>query len=190
MILLSMFISLLENEIAGFDESQVKFFQYEGVNNAYINYNGRCYRVRVEMLVFNSEGQVYVEKRNKPDTAGIMYKLPGGSVEPNKSFMSQAIREVQEEAHINTTSVKYTGIHYITEFNVNNAPKWLKDKMAKFPVKYEGTMNFVYVGKYKSKYTGHIDKEAMDDLYKKADFYDVEDIEFREEHLNAIRMYR
>lgn len=187
---MSRFIKILEASIPDFDESQVKFFQYEGVNNAYINFNGKCYRVRVEMLVFNDKGQVYAQKRDKPDTAGIMYKLPGGSAEPNKTFKDQAIREVQEEAHINTTNVTYTGIHYITEFNTNNAPKWLKDKMTKFPVKYEGTMNFVFVGKYKSKYTGHIDKEAMDDLYKLAKFYNVEEIQFREEHLNAIRIYK
>ena len=177
-------------EIADFDESKVKFFEYNGVYHSYMLVNNKPYRVRVETIVFNDKGQVFLEKRSEPNTQGLYYKLPGGSVEPNKKFISQAIREVQEEARMNISRVKYTGIHFMVGYDENHAPESLKKKIAMMPIHPVGCINFIYIGDYKSPYTGHIDKEALDDLYKKAKWYDIEDIPFCEEHAAAIKMHK
>lgn len=181
-------IMLESSEIPDFKESDVKYFKEDGTTNSYITYNNKNYRVRAEMLVFNDDGKVFAELSSKPNITGTTYRIPGGSVEPGKTFMSQAIREVEEEARFKVKGVKYTGIHYMDEFNKDTMPKWMKEKLAKHPIQYSGFISFVYVGKYNGKFTGNIAEEDKDDMYKKGRWYDVEDVPFREEHLNAIRM--
>ena len=186
---MSKFMQVLESEIPDFDESKVKFFYVDDIANAYITYNNKHYRVRVEMLVFNDKGQILVEKKSKPTPAGIMYKIPGGSVEPNKSFISQAIREVKEEARVNVTRVKYTGIHYMVKYDTNNLPQWQREKLKDQPIQYDGFISFVYTGLYKDRFSGKVDEADYDDFYTRAKWYDVNEIPFREEHVNAINTY-
>ena len=184
---MSLFITMLENsEIPDFNESDVKYFEEDGTTNSYIVYNGKNYRVRAEMLVFNDKGQVFAELSSKPNITGTTYRIPGGSVEPGKSFMAQAIREVNEEARFKVKGVKYTGIHYMDEFNKDTMPKWMKEKLANHPIQYNGFISFVYTGIYNGKFTGHIAEEDKDDMYKKGKWYNVSDVPFREEHVNAI----
>ena len=185
---MSRFITLLEgSEIPDFNESDVKYFEEDGTTNSYIIYNGKNYRVRAEMLVFNDDGKVFAELSNKPNIIGTKYRIPGGSVEPGKTFMSQAIREVNEEARFKVKGVKYTGIHYMDEFDKDTMPKWMKEKLAKHPIQYSGFISFVYIGKYAGKFTGKIADEDKDDMYKKGRWYDIEEVPFRDEHLSAIR---
>ena len=187
---MSVFITMLEkSEIPDFNESDVKFFKNtDGSNSAYIIYNGKTYRVRVETLVYNDKGQILAWLMDKVTSAGTMYKIPGGSVEPKKAFIDQAVSEIHEEARITVDNMVYTGVHYMRFFDPSKLPKWQRDKMLKQPMQYDGMLSFVYVGHYTGKYTGKIDPRDVDDLYKHAKFYDIKDIPLIEEHLHAIKM--
>lgn len=187
---MSIFITMLEKaEIPDFNESDVKFFKDDdGTNNAYIIYNGKTYRVRVETLVYNDKGQILAWLMDKVTSAGTMYKIPGGSVEPKKKFIDQAVSEIHEEARITVDNMVYTGIHYIRFFDTSKLPKWQLEKFRNRPMQYAGMISFVYVGHFTGKYTGKIAPEDMDDLYKYAKFYDIKDIPLIEEHLHALRL--
>ena len=170
-------------------ESDVKFFKTtDGSNAAYIKYNGKIFRVRVETLVYNDKGQIFAWILDKPTSAGIMYKIPGGSVEPNKPFIDQAVSEIHEEARFTVDNMVFTGIHYLRYYDTSKLTQAQRDKLAKQPIQNDGMVSFVYVGHYTGKFTGKIDPKDMDDIYKYGKWYDVKAIPLIEEHLRALRL--
>ena len=167
-------------------ESDIKFFKEDGTNNAYINYNGQIFRVRVEMIVINDDGKILAEKLDKPNIIGLEYKLPGGSVEPYKTFIEQAIAEVHEEARVTVDNVVFSGIYHIAYINKDGLSDKQKEKLAKHKVQWDGMLSFIYTGHYTGKYTGKVAKEDYDDFFKKANWYNVKDINLCDEHHRAL----
>ena len=154
--------------------------------NACKNINGEVYRVRTEMLVIK-DGKVLCVK-DYHDNLGLGYKLPGGSVEKGVSYAEQAAEEVKEEARIiiNPKSILDTGITYIRKYT--KQPRWVSHLTP--PIPYVGGISYVYVGEYKSDFNGDIPDVHRDDgFYKRARFYDIDEINWIPEHKKALDMY-
>lgn len=154
--------------------------------NACKNVNGEVYRVRTEMLVVK-DGKVLCVK-DYHDNLGLGYKLPGGSVEKGVSYAEQAAEEVKEEARIiiNPKSILDTGITYTRKYT--KQPRWISHLTP--PIPYVGGISYVYVGEYKSDFNGDIPDVHRDDwFYKRARFYDIDEINWIPEHKKALDMY-
>lgn len=56
----------------------------------FLEYKGKNYRVRVETLIYNDQGMLYIGKRtDTTNKDGVYYDIPGGSVEPGKDLEEQ-----------------------------------------------------------------------------------------------------
>lgn len=161
------------------------------VPNSILEYNGKKYRVRVETLIYNDQGMLYIGKRSDtPNKDGVYYDIPGGSVEPGKTLEDQAKAESMEEVRAVIDNVKYSGKWYTTEYDPNRLSKWKKEHLWPLGLKYDGAITFIFVGHYKKEYTGYIKKADRDDMVERMDWEYAEDIpDFREIHNDAIRAY-
>ena len=157
-------------------------------DNAYTVINGVKYRVRVETLILDKNNYVYAQKKDKMNQYGVYYKIPGGSVEPNLSFIEQAHAEVEEEARINPKNIRDSGIVYIQSYN-GNYPEWQKKVLWPLDCKCEGSVVMVFVAREGEKYTGYIKDEDKDSLYMYAKFYDARELDLRKSHKDAISWY-
>lgn len=65
-------------------------------------------------LIYNGDGRILVQKRNKSSWPGITF--PGGHVEKNESFVESTIREVYEETGLTVSNLQLCGIAQWTPF--------------------------------------------------------------------------
>lgn len=127
---------------------------------------GKVLRNRVEVLIFNERGQIYLCREKN------FFRVPGGSIEKNKSNIEQVKSEAKEEARLNITNVQSTGVTYIRFFS---KPYILPGSS----VYWDGVQNTVYTADYVSRYTGNIKKSLKDgNMSKLGKFYDIEDVFF------------
>ena len=188
------FINNLKSESTP-EALNIKFFTIESPNgepiiNSYILVNGKMYRVRSEMLVFDKRlEKIYAEKKDKATQYGIKANIPGGSAEPNRSLKEQAILEVAEEAEISVKNVEYTGVKIIKAYE--KYPKWQIEVLWPKGYRYEGCCTFIF--------TAIIDKKiqrvktASDDDHenaKKYKFYKPEELGLDDIRLNIIKQYK
>ena len=147
----------------------------DGVQNGIFEINGEQYRVRVETLIRRTKPDgtptIFFEKKDKETHYGTMYKLPGGSVEPNKTLASQAEAECNEEVLAKVKDVHYSGKYYIVKYDPKDIPAWHKEKLWPAGIKYVGAITFVFVAEYDGPYTRKVPKVDQDDLAKKGDWY-------------------
>ena len=155
---------------------------YDGTNNAYITYKGDNYRVRVETLIVNDKGEVYIDKSDKYAKYGIQYRIPGGSVEPDRDFITQAENECKEEVHINIKNAYYSGQNWVMLFPPNS-----NSGISNF--RYKGCISYIYVAEYNGKYHGYVKVADRDDMYKTGKFYKYKDIKWLPEHKKALEDY-
>lgn len=169
----------------------IKYIQSgEGIMNPYIVYDGKQYRVRVETLVFNKQGDVLIEMQDPKNLNkyGTNYKLPGGGLDKGKSLDEQAEAECNEEALVVTKNMSYTGMTYFQSYD-GKYPEWQKKKLWPVGLKYEGSLVFIFVAEYAKKFTGHIEDVDKDDFYKKGKYVGVDTVDWRPEHEEAIEFY-
>ena len=147
------FESLLENslKIKNKKEPEVEGIKFiAGINddgadpvmNSYVVINGQNYRVRGEVLVFNSKDQILCFKKDKITQYNTYYALPGGSAEQGIDLKDQVKEECEEETHKIIKNIKYTGIYYTQAYN-GNYPQWHKTTLWPLGFKYEGIVCFV-----------------------------------------------
>lgn len=129
-------------------------------------YPGKIFRNRVEVLIFNKRGQIYLCKEKG------FYRVPGGSVEKERNNFQQVISEAKEEARINISNVQSTGISYVRFFS---KPYTIQGSS----IYWDGVYNTVYAAEYVSRYTGNIKKSLKDNhMMKSGRFYDIDDVFF------------
>lgn len=141
------------------------FFDKDNVWNSLMKKGNKLYRVRVETLIINDKGELYLRLYNKENKN---YRLPGGSVERNISNLEQASNECKEEAYIVVKNIKDSGLYYIKKSS--STKSILKQNI---PLIWDGNYTYIFVGEYDSKYNGvvkYIDKD--DDMYSNGKFYD------------------
>lgn len=140
-------------------------------------YPGKVFRHRVEILVIDN-GKVFVWKHNNN------YSIPGGSTEKDIIDIEQVQNEAKEEARLLCKDVRFTGLSYVSLYAGNR--EW----MNKLPVKWQGTLNDIYIGQYNGKYKGPIDTKDIDNaMTTYGKFYKISDVELKPEHQQAINMY-
>lgn len=104
-------------------------------------YPDKLFRGRVEVIILNSKNDIYMVQY--PDT----YRLPGGSLERDRSQKYQVEKESEEEAGIRLGRIYSTGVSYF---------KFFKNKYNDCNIHWDGTYTTVYVANFKSWYYGHV----------------------------------
>ena len=152
----------------------------DGIANGVYLIDGQQYRVRVETIVkreVNGTSCVFFEKKKEISHYGSMYKLPGGSVEPDKSLAEQAECEVNEEILAKVKNVHYTGKYYIVKYDPKTIPEWHKRILWPIGLKYVGAITFVFTADYDGPYKKKVDKVDQDSLAQKGDWYPIWEFE-------------
>lgn len=159
------------------------------VPNSILEYKGKNYRVRVETLIYNDQGMLYIGKRtDTTNKDGVYYDIPGGSVEPGKDLEEQAIAECKEEVRAVIDNVEYSGKWYINKYDPNRLSQWKKDHLWPLGLKYDGAINFIFTGRFKKNYTGYIKKADRDEMFGRMDWEYPDDIpDFRDIHMDALK---
>lgn len=151
----------------------------KGTMNSVYVMNGKQYRVRVETLVvrnLHGEPHIFFQKKDKPSSYGQMYKLPGGSVEPNKDWATQASAECNEEILTKIKNIRYTGVSYIKEYPPGKTPSWQRASVLyQKGVDYTGAITFVFVAEYDGPYKKYVHAIDRDSLAKEGKWYPVKD---------------
>jgi len=155
-------------------------YDNDGIANGVYLIDGQQYRVRVETIVkreVNGTSCVFFEKKKEISHYGSMYKLPGGSVEPDKSLAEQAECEVNEEILAKVKNVHYTGKYYIVKYDPKTIPEWHKRILWPIGLKYVGAITFVFTADYDGPYKKKVDKVDQDSLAQKGDWYPIWEFE-------------
>lgn len=150
--------------------------------NSIITFPGdsALYRHRVETIVVRNNKEVFVKKCTNEK-----YFLPGGSTEKGISNEEQAIRECNEEAHINVKNIKFTGITYKEK---HEPPTWAKEQC---DVLWNGSYSEVYTAEYDGKFTGDVEKVDENPFIRSGRWFSFKDCFsfFRKEHAKALTQY-
>ena len=157
------------------------------IANAYIEENGKKFRIRVEMLIVKDD-KVLLNVTNKEDQYGRIYKIPGGSVEPDLTIEESVKKECKEEVRINVKDVQYC---CKIKMIYKSIPEWHKKVLWPIGLNYVGTMILVFTGNYSGKYNGYIKEEDRDpNMLKNSKFYNINDIKdiLSKEHRKALKI--
>lgn len=169
-------------EVEDIDLRDVGYVTNKGTLNSVFYYNGKKYRVRVDVLILKGNS-LFIRERNKLGKYGTMYRVPGGSIEPNKTIWDSAKAESREEARINIKNCKYSGISYLTDYRT-------KDSFGS-KLSYDGSINYVMVATYDGKYSGFIRDIDYDyDMYVNGKFVPISSIRLSKMHKDAIERYK
>ena len=162
---------------------EVEYFMYDDVWNSLIVKDGKKYRDRVEILLFDEKGRLFIGRKSNGK-----YTIPGGSSEPYMPCARvQVVHECEEEALITPKNVRRAG-YYERMYDDNNPMgEWFKT----LPIIYDGMMVDVYTGQYDKPYTGEVEEKNRSQALANGEFVDVESIwdELIPEHKAVIMSY-
>lgn len=168
---------------------EIKFFDNNGIYNAYVEVNNEKYRVRSEVLILKNK-KVYLKKSKEMNQYFRNYKIPGGSIEPNYGIIKTAEKEAKEESRIIIKDCHCINLSKPIIKKYEKIPEWHKTILWKNGFKYAGYVTFVCVAKYHDRYNGYIKKEDQEEEMLKGKWYDyLNDNSIIEEHKKAIELY-
>ena len=165
------------------------FYGTNHIWNSIIVFSGdkHIYRGRVETLIIKDDKEIFLRfnKGEKDHHGKPKYSVPGGSFERDIPHTIQAENECNEEARIALSNIQSTGITY--KDTVTPQHKWVKDQV----VNWNGKFTEVYIGTYKGRFTGHVDKEDEDTFMVHGKFYDLDKIypKLKKEHQLALALH-
>lgn len=144
-----------------------EFFYYDEVWNSLIQKEGKNYRERVELLLLDKEGNVFIGRKSSG-----CYTIPGGSTEPDVDLLQQVINECTEEALIVPKNVQYVSTY--TRMYGDDYPlgKW----MASLPVHYDGMIIHLFIGEYDKQFEGFVEQKNRSAELAKGQFVSPEAI--------------
>lgn len=149
-------------------------FDNDGIPNSVYEENGKRYRVRVETLILNKNDEVLINYTNKLNQYGRYYKIPGGSIEPGLTLEQCAQKECNEEVRIVIDDIKYC---CKIKTLYKKIPEWHKTILWPIGLKYNGSVTFVFLARYKKKYKGFIgERESEPDMLNNAKFYNIKTV--------------
>ena len=144
-------------------------FYHKGVWNSLIKYKGKLCRYKVETLILDGKGNVYLQKVENGK-----YRIPGGSTEKICSNIEQAVRECLEEARIIVKDIIYSGVNYI-ENTTQKQKQWAVEH--DMPIVYDAYLHELYIAKF-DRYDKVFkpDPKDYDDMFKTGRFYPISDL--------------
>ncbi len=160
-------------------------YSTDGIWNNIKWIDGKAYRERVEVLIFNEKGEVFLEL--KPEKENIGYRIPGGGVEPKlgRSNIEQVYEEAKEETRMLIKNIIDPKITYIY-LNPPNNTSWLKEKN----LPYIGYFAHVYIAEFDKYFKGRIKKIDSDEGFvKNGKFYPISYLK-RKEHIQAANLFK
>lgn len=160
-------------------------YDKHGIANAFVEEGDKKYRVRVETLILKGK-KVLINKTGKLNQYGRYYKIPGGSIEPGMTLEESAKKECREEVLMNVKDMEY----YLKIKNkYTKIPEWHKKILWPLGLKYEGSITYVFIGRYDSKYNGYIAPEDQEAEMLNSKFYDLDDAILCPEHRKVLNRY-
>ena len=170
--------------------SNVRFITaLDGSINACLDIEGydHPFRARSSMLILKFENykpKVYLKYGDKDKE----YHAPGGGWNEGESSMDAAIREAKEECYMNVSDVKFEGtrLEYYEEVR-----QWVKDNVPDSDKWWYGYYSEIFVGKYKSDYSGEVNREDKDPFMNSGEWYDFEEVKSKmyPEYAQAVENY-
>ena len=163
-----------------FDQINNKYGAYSksGIWNNIIWIDNKPYRERLEALIFNYTGYVFLELKNNSK-----YRLPGGGVEQGIPNEKQLFEECKEEARIIIKNIKNTNITYTSIFE--SLPSWMVEE----ELPYYGQFVRVYTSEFEKKYMGNINTKNEDiNMSTNGNFYPISYLT-KKEHILAANLY-
>lgn len=131
------------------------------------------FRIRVETLILKN-GKVMINYTDKLNQYNRIYKIPGGSIEPELSLEESAAKECREEVRINIKNIRCC-CKIKNKYKV--MPEWHKRLLWPVGLKYVGSITYVFIADYESDYTGSIEEKDQDpEMINGSKFYDIPDI--------------
>lgn len=185
--------AVVEKEISKSDISSPYFvYGKNGVANCCVKIKGFKYpfRARSTMIPLrfrNNQWEIFAKHQTTKEF-DFEYTFPGGGWNPNEDPMNAAIRETQEECKINIKNAKYCG--EILQYDPDKVSKSVKENI---PEEYwwHGYYTKIYIGLYKSKYTGKIEEIDKNPNMLSGQWYKYNDIksDIHEKFNKAIEYY-
>ncbi len=168
-------------ELTKFDPVKHKDGAYSksGIWNDIKWINGKAFKERAEVLIFNDKGEVFLEKRSNK------YRIPGGAIERRLGHdgTKTVFKESQEEARITIKNIKDTGVTYIDQFG---PAKWELEEH----IPFDGKIVYVFIAEYDKKYRGQINEKDQDlNMVKNGRFYPIKDVT-NPNHIKALKKVR
>lgn len=163
-------------------------YDKNGIANAVENINGNDFRVRVETLIVDGD-KVMINNTGVLNQYGRKYKIPGGGIEPGMTLSESAAKECREEVRVNVTDLRYC---CKIENMYKKIPEWHKRILWPLGLKYVGSITYVFVGRYKSKYNGYIKEQDQEaEMLNGCKFYDISEIKsvLCDEHREVLEKY-
>lgn len=174
------------------EESHPKGFYSDDLWQSITWIDGKPYRERLEILVYNTEdGTVYFEKLEN-DSRGRKARLPGGSSEEHLTKIAAVIKEAEEEARIKVTEVEDSQKLYIIEYTDKNRPGWHQILKEQCDFVYQGVVNRIFVGRYDGEFNGHIEDHDTDEqMTARGMFYPLNEVGkfFTKKHVEALQNF-
>ena len=132
--------------------------------------DGNKHRERVECLILKNNKVFLAFDDDEPN----LYRIPGGSTEPDVSLIQQLKDECKEESKIIIDNPKYMCTikrEYTYKEGRSEKAKFLKS------VNYPNTsISYLYVARFKSRYKGLIDPYKIDTRIMRGKFYEYSQI--------------
>ena len=161
------------------------------VYNSVLEWNGKKYRVRVEVLIYDKKNKaIMIKPSDKPTKGayyGVNYRIPGGSTEPGKKLEDQAKAECKEEIRVNIKNCKYSNIWYTSKYDPNTIPEWQREHLWPIGLKYYGAIILVFTAEYNGRYSGKINDWDKDDMINGICWKSVDDVEWHPAHRKALK---
>ena len=150
--------------------------QKDPIPQLILHKNGKNYRVRSEILVFQDD-KVLLRKKNKVTQYGTTYVIPGGGIDdPDECIEVAAARECNEEAKVVVSNVKYSG-EIETGLYGKKIPKWHKKTLWLDGIKYDGYWTYICTGIYSKKYTKYVKKvDSQADIANQSHWYTFDEV--------------
>lgn len=161
------------------------------VPNSILELDGKRYRVRAETLIIDKKNKVFAAKRNKLTPLGCWYKIPGGSIEPDKSILETAIAECHEEGLVEIRNIKYSNYWYINDYDWNRVSKEKRKFWKKMNLDVDGLITLVFIAEHSGSYDKDIiPVEDQVDWSDDLDFYNPNRIYLMEVHRKALATFK
>ena len=147
---------------------------------------GKLLRDRVEVLVIKDDKELFLRMYGNNT-----YRLPGGGKEHDKTPEEQAIAETREEARLNITNCRDTGIEWCRVFSTPGEKAYLEgDK--NHNILWYGDHTNLYIADFESYYDGEVkDIDQDKDLTSHGKFMDINLIWIflKKEHKDALKKF-
>ena len=163
----------------------------DGATNCIIRLRGynELWRARSSMIILHKEEDKWYGLFNLSDTGD---SVPGGGWDCGELPVETAIREAREEVRVNVADVSYEGTLLEIHDTVHG---WVKEHV---PDKEKWWYNYytrIFVGQYRSEYTGKINPRDLDPIINRVKWYPIEKavknpkLLSQKEYINAIMHY-